>query len=182
MAVDHCESSPQTPAPDRRHGYLRKLAHDGNDLRDTALAAIAAPVALVSHVVKIAARRVGIAGTPGDDAANVVIITNSSEKVSQLIEKGYAQGIFLFGPIERQPGDAFLLVNVVDDEFVVGHEYLLTKNSFKVVQNVQIVQAVIYNRRQSVAKSWRFKSFAMTERKSYRGSRATLSRSDQENR
>src|SRR5262249_37220767 len=50
------------------------------------------------------------------------------------------------------------------------------KKFVQVVQNVQIVQAVIYNRRQSVAKSWRFKSFAMTERKSYRGSRATLSR------
>src|SRR5215471_20646246 len=125
MAVDHCQSSPQTPASDRRHGYLRKLAHDGNDLRDTALAAIAAPVALVPHVVKIAPRRVRIAGAPSDDAANLVILANGSEKVSELIEKGYAQGVFLFGPVERQPGDAFLLVNVVDDEFGIGHVNLL---------------------------------------------------------
>src|SRR5262249_45898012 len=105
----------------------RKLAHDGNDLCDAALAAIAAPIALVSHVVKIASRRVRIAGAPSDDAANLVILPNGSEMVSKLIEKGYAQGVFLFGPVERQPGDAFLLVNVVDDEFGIGHEYLLTK-------------------------------------------------------
>src|SRR5262245_45534368 len=117
MAVDHCQSSPQTPASDRRHGYLRKLAHDRNDLCDAALAAIA----LVSHVVKIAPRRVRITCAPSDDAANLVILPNGSEKVSELIEKSYAQGIFLFGPIERQPGDAFLLVSVVDDEFVIGH-------------------------------------------------------------
>src|SRR5262245_65519490 len=118
MAVDHCESSPQTPAPDRRHGYLRKLAHDGNDLRDTALAAIAAPVALVSHVVKIAPRRVRIAGAPSDDAANLVILANGSEKVSELIEKGYAQRVFLFRPIARQPGDSFRFVDVVCYDFV----------------------------------------------------------------
>src|SRR5262244_1807664 len=131
MAVDHRQSSPQTPASDRRHGYLRKLAHDGNDLCDAALAAIAAPVALISHVVKIAPRRVRIASAPSDDAANLVILANGSEKVSELVEKGYAQGVFLLWPVERQPGDAFLLVDVVDDEFVIGHEYLLTKNSFK---------------------------------------------------
>src|SRR5262245_6203640 len=101
MAVDHRQSSPQTPASDRRHGYLRKLAHDGNDLCDAALAAIAAPVALVSHVVKIAPRRVRIAGAPGDNAANLVIVAYGSEKVSELIEKSYAQGVFLFWPVER---------------------------------------------------------------------------------
>src|SRR5262249_60822833 len=68
-----------------------------------------------------------IAGAPGNDAANLVIVAYGSEKVSELVEKGYAEGIFLFGPIERQPGDAFLLVDIVDDEFVIGHGYLLTK-------------------------------------------------------
>jgi hypothetical protein len=46
------------------------------------------------------------------------------------------------------------------------------------VQDVQIVQAVIYNRRYSVAKGREFKSFAITESKGYRGSTAVLSRSD----
>src|SRR5262245_61459996 len=125
MPVDHCQSSPQTPASDRRHGYLRKLAHDGNDLCDTALAAIAAPIALVSHVVNIWPRRVRKAGRPSGDAGNLVILPNGSEKVSELIEKSYAQSVFLFGPVEHQPGDAFLLVNVVDDEFGIGHVSLL---------------------------------------------------------
>src|SRR5262245_45703232 len=99
MAVDHCQSSSQTPASDRCHGHLRKLAHDGNDLCDTALAAVAAPVTLVSHVVKIAPRRVRIAGAPSDDAANPVILANSSKQLSELIEKGYAQSVFLFGSV-----------------------------------------------------------------------------------
>src|SRR5262245_9429249 len=121
MSVDHCQSSPQTPASDRRHGYLRKLAHDGNDLCDAALAAIAPAVALVSHVVKIAPRRVRIAAAPRDDAANRVILTNRSEEVSALLERSSGQGVFVCGAIEGQPGDAFLLVDVVDDEFVIGH-------------------------------------------------------------
>src|SRR4029450_13504095 len=121
MAIDHCQSTAQAPASDRRHSDLRKFTHDGDDLRHTALHAIAAPVVLASHVVKIAPGRIRIARALSDDAANPVILANGSEEMSELVEKSYAQGVFLFRPIECQPSDAFFLVDVVDNEFVIGH-------------------------------------------------------------
>jgi hypothetical protein len=90
-------------------------------------------VVLAAHVVEIAAGRVGVAGAGGDDAANLVVIRQLAQGGRDLGEQGDAQGVFLFRPIESQPGDAGVLVDVGGDLFQVGHCNSLFKvQKFKV--------------------------------------------------
>ena len=112
MTVDHCESSAQAPASDRRHRYLREFAHDGDDFGDPAYATVPAAIALAPHIVQVAPGRIGIAGASGNNAANLFIVANAFKKINEFVEESYAQGVFLFRPVECQPGDAFLFVDI----------------------------------------------------------------------
>jgi hypothetical protein len=63
--------------------------------------------------------------------------------MGELIEQSDTQSFLLFRPVEFQPGDAFVFVDVIDDEFVVGHVFSLLR-FVQIVQTVPIVQAVQY--------------------------------------
>src|SRR5215470_2637846 len=92
VAVDHGEAAAQAPTFDRRHGNLGKVAHDGNYFDHAAVTAADTPAMALAatHVVKISSRRIGVARTPSDNAADLIIVAERAQNVSKLFEQGDA--------------------------------------------------------------------------------------------
>src|SRR6516162_5671038 len=126
MTVDHRQATAETPTTHFGHSDLRQLAHDLDDLGNSAEAASAATIVLAAHIVKIAAGGVRIARAGGDNATNFVVLGQRSENVRQLCQERDTERVFLFRSVECQPRDAGVFVYFGIDKFGIGHDLLLT--------------------------------------------------------
>src|ERR1051325_2642560 len=129
VAVNQSQAAAETPAAHLGDGNLRELTHDVHDLGDTAEAAGPTTIVLAAHIVKIAAGGIRIAGASGNDTANVSVFGQRAKNCGNLGEERDAQGVFLFRPIERQPGNAGVFVDVRIDELGFSHDHSGAKGS-----------------------------------------------------
>src|SRR5205823_2182114 len=82
-----------------------------------------------STVKKAGCRRGSVA--PADDLRHAELCCVGSDHEIMTVDHGDAQSVFLLRPVDRQPRDAFVVIDIVDDEFIVGHDRVSYVEWFK---------------------------------------------------
>jgi hypothetical protein len=105
--------------------------HEPDKVSHAVATAAATPLSLVAaHVIEIAPRRITIARALRNDTPYFFVVRQRPQDAKKLVKQSYTERIFLFRPIQSQPGNAILFLDVCQDQVVVRHVRLRKFKSF----------------------------------------------------
>src|SRR5262245_15084811 len=76
---------------------------------------------LIAHFTNVSARRVTVPRPHGNNAADLVVVRQTGEAVTQLPQQRCVESVFLLRSVQREPGNSLLFVDFLQNNFVLSH-------------------------------------------------------------